>query len=155
VRDPRFETLSAGQYSEERFKKRYAFLYDDKLPAEREELRGALRKAKGAAARAELQARLTRVEQQLRSEEARRKQQAFKQQLKSAEHGAVREGKRPFYLKKSEQRRLELLARYEELQASGKLEQYMAKRRKRNAAKDHRYLPGGRRPGGGDDGDEQ
>jgi ribosomal RNA-processing protein 36 len=73
----------------------------------------------------------------------------------SAEHGAVREGKRPFYLKKSEQRRLELLARYEELQASGKLEQYMAKRRKRNAAKDHRYLPGGRRPGGGDDGDEQ
>lgn len=29
-------------------------------------------------------------------------------------------GKRPFYLKKSEQRRLELLAKYEELQVGGR-----------------------------------
>ncbi len=32
------------------------------------------------------------------------------------ERAAVEGGKRPFYLKKSEQRRLELLAKYEELQ---------------------------------------
>ena len=32
------------------------------------------------------------------------------------ERTAVEGGKRPFYLKKSEQRRLELLAKYEELQ---------------------------------------
>lgn len=54
-------------------------------------------------------------------------------------------GKRPFYLKKSEQRRLELLAKYEELQASGKLDKFLEKRRKKNAAKDHRYLPSTRR----------
>lgn len=34
------------------------------------------------------------------------------------ERAAVEGGKRPFYLKKSEQRRLELLAKYEELQVS-------------------------------------
>jgi ribosomal RNA-processing protein 36 len=54
-------------------------------------------------------------------------------------------GKRPFYLKKSEKKRLELVAKYEALKASGGLEKYMAKRRKKNAAKDHRYLPVGRR----------
>ena len=49
-------------------------------------------------------------------------------------------------------RLLELLAKYEELKGTGKLDQYLAKRRKRNAAKDHRYLPGERRGGRGDDG---
>lgn len=148
-RDPRFETLSGGQYNEERFKKQYAFLYDEKLPAEREELRGALGKTKGAAKREELQARLARVEQQIRSEEARRKREGFQLEVKSKERTAVREGKRPFYLKKSEQRRLELLAKYEELKSSGKLDQYLQKRRKKNAAKDHRYLPSERRGGAG------
>lgn len=203
-----------------------------------------------------LQARLTRVEQQLRSEEARRKRETFKQQVKvrllsgvsgcrvggpqvgmnwapradlpvhtlsvaarqAKERTAVEGGKRPFYLKKSEQRRLELLAKYEELQvgkgvqggawwrsgvwwwvsgslggwwacvdahplvgsthawrspcrpppklllvlfpphptpsssqASGKLDKFLEKRRKKNAAKDHRYLPSTRRQAGGED----
>ena len=57
----------------------------------------------------------------------------------------MRAGKRPFYPKRSEQRKQELLARYQELKTSGKLEAYMAKRRRRNAAKDHRYVPSGRR----------
>lgn len=151
VRDPRFESLSAGQYDESKFKKRYSFLYDEKMPEEREELRAALKKTKGQAARTELQARLTRVEQQLRSEEARRKRETFKQQVKAKERTAVEGGKRPFYLKKSEQRRLELLAKYEELQASGKLDKFLEKRRKKNAAKDHRYLPSTRRQAGGED----
>lgn len=34
---------------------RYAFLYDDKMPEEREELRAALKKVKGQAAREKLQ----------------------------------------------------------------------------------------------------
>ncbi len=73
------------------------------------------------------------------------------------EKAAVGGGKAPFYLKKSEKRRLELLAKYESLKESGGLEKYMAKRRKKNASKDHRYLPVGRRGqqqqggGGGDD----
>ncbi|KAL4432830.1 hypothetical protein ABPG77_008156 [Micractinium sp. CCAP 211/92] len=151
VRDPRFESLSAGQYSEEQFKRRYAFLYDEKLPQERAELKAALKKAKGAGPRAELQAQLTRVEQQLRSEEARRRREGFKHQVKAKERAAVKEGKKPFFLKKSEQRRLELLAKYEELKATGKLDKFMAKRRKKNAAKSHKHLPGGRRDAGGNE----
>ena len=59
-------------------------------------------------------------------------------------------GKRPYYLKKGEVRRQELVAQYQELKASGGLVKFMEKRRKKNAAKDHRYLPSARRDGGGE-----
>lgn len=36
-------------------------------------------------------------------------------------------------------------------QASGKLDKFLEKRRKKNAAKDHRYLPSSRRQAGGED----
>ena len=35
--------------------------------------------------------------------------------------------------------------RYEELKVSGRLEKAMTKRRKKNALKDHRYIPSGRK----------
>ena len=40
---------------------------------------------------------------------------------------------------------LELQTRYEELQEKGGLSKYMAKKRKQNASKDHRWLPTGRK----------
>lgn len=36
-------------------------------------------------------------------------------------------------------------------QASGKLDKFLEKRRKKNAAKDHRYLPSSRRQAGGEE----
>ena len=57
---------------------------------------------------------------------------------------AVEAGHKPFYLKKSEKRKRELVAKYEELKASGQLDKFMMKRRKKNSAKDHRYVPGRR-----------
>lgn len=63
------------------------------------------------------------------------------------ERAAVKAGKKPFFLKKSAKRRAELVAKYEDLKKAGRLEKYLAKRRRKNAAKDHRYIP---RPGGRD-----
>ena len=40
-RDPRFDDLS-GNLSAERFRKQYAFLYDEQLPAERDQLKATL-----------------------------------------------------------------------------------------------------------------
>lgn len=65
--------------------------------------------------------------------------------VQSAEKQAVAEGKKPYYLKKSEQRRLELVSKFDELKKSGRLDKFMEKRRKKNAAKDHRYVPSQRR----------
>lgn len=64
------------------------------------------------------------------------------------EKAAVKAGKGLYHLKKSEARRLELVARYEELKASGRLDKYMEKRRKKNASKEHKHLVA-RRPEAG------
>ena len=42
-------------------------------------------------------------------------------------------------------RKQELIEKYKQLKASGKLEKFLEKRRKKNAAKDHRYIPSSRR----------
>ena len=138
VRDPRFDSLS-GSYTEAAFKKRYSFLYDEALPAERKELKQTLSKAKSSKKQEELKAELGRITQQLKTEEARRKRESRIQKVKSM-HKEATKGKK-YYLKKSELKKRELILKYQELKESGQLEKYMEKRRKRNAAKEHRYLP--------------
>ena len=65
--------------------------------------------------------------------------------LQKKEKEAVKEGKKVYFPKRSEKKRQELVRKYEELKASGRLERAMAKRRKKNAAKDHRYMPSARK----------
>ena len=62
--------------------------------------------------------------------------------MKKAELAAVKEGKKkPFFLKKSERKKLSLAEKFKELKQNGKLEKYMEKKRKRNAAKLKKALP--------------
>jgi ribosomal RNA-processing protein 36 len=61
------------------------------------------------------------------------------------EREAVRGGKRVFHKKRAARRADELRVRFEELKASGRLDKALAKRRRKNAAKDHRYVPSARR----------
>jgi len=61
------------------------------------------------------------------------------------EREAVRGGKRVFHKKRAVRRADELRVRFEELKASGRLDKALAKRRRKNAAKDHRYVPSARR----------
>jgi len=65
--------------------------------------------------------------------------------LQKKEKVAVKEGKKVYYPKRTEKKRQELVRRYEELKATGRLEKAMTKRRKKNALKDHRYMPGSRK----------
>ncbi|OEL19791.1 hypothetical protein BAE44_0019192 [Dichanthelium oligosanthes] len=57
------------------------------------------------------------------------------------EREAAKAGKRPYYLKKSELRERKLMNKYKELKEAGKLDAFMERRRKKNASKDHRYMP--------------
>uniref|UniRef100_A0A8D2NI80 rRNA biogenesis protein RRP36 n=1 Tax=Zonotrichia albicollis TaxID=44394 RepID=A0A8D2NI80_ZONAL len=61
--------------------------------------------------------------------------------LKRQQRELAKQGKKPFFLKKSEKRKLELAEKYAELKRSGKLESFLNKKRKRNAIKDKRHLP--------------
>lgn len=141
VRDPRFDSLG-GDYSEKAFKKRYSFIFDEKLPEERRELKESLSKIKSERKRERLQRKLQKITQQIKTEENRRKQEARHDKVMQRHKEATKGQAKKFHLKKSDIKKQELMLKYEELQASGGLERYMEKRRKRNAAKDHRYMPG-------------
>lgn len=67
--------------------------------------------------------------------------------VQAKEREAVKAGKKPFYMKKSELKKAELLEKYRALADAGpgRLEAALAKRRKKNASKDHRYVPSSRR----------
>lgn len=44
-------------------------------------------------------------------------------------------------LQRKDKKKLELQTKFQDLQESGKLSKFMAKKRKKNASKDHRWLP--------------
>lgn len=155
-RDPRFDPLIAERAQkgapravqpETKALKRYAFLFDEKMPEERRELAAALKKTKSEGKKAAIKAEMAALAAAAKAEAARRKREEAEAAAAAGRRAAADAGKAPFYLKKSERKRQELVAKYEELKTGGGLERFMEKRRKRNAAKDHRYLPG-RRPGG-------
>ncbi|XP_068339416.1 uncharacterized protein [Pyrus communis] len=115
VRDPRFESL-CGELDVGRFRKKYRFLFEEELPAKKDD-------------------------KQLNSESAKCTEAAILTEHKKKERKAAKEGKQPFFLKKSEIRKKRLVEKYKQLKASGKLKPFIEKRRRKNAAKDHRYMP--------------
>uniref|UniRef100_A0A1J3H818 rRNA biogenesis protein RRP36 n=1 Tax=Noccaea caerulescens TaxID=107243 RepID=A0A1J3H818_NOCCA len=141
VRDPRFDSLS-GNVDTEGFRKRYSFFFEEKLPTEREELKKQLKKTKNPEEVDELKNRLSYVEKWMKYEPSTiNKGRAILTEHKKKEREAAKEGKKPYYLKKSEIRNQELIEKYNSLKASGKLESFLDKRRKKNATKDHRFMP--------------
>lgn len=143
-RDPRFEAWS-GTSDAAKFRKSYGFVFDHVIPAEKAELQVQLQKEKNASKKKGMQAKLTRLEQALKSEAQQRKVERREKERRDAEKEAVRQGKRPYYLKKSDVKKQEWAEKYQELQRAGKVQDYLAKKRKRRAAKDHKLLPNARR----------
>ncbi|XP_008103133.2 ribosomal RNA processing protein 36 homolog [Anolis carolinensis] len=138
-RDPRFDDLS-GEYKPEVFEKTYSFLNDIRKK-EKEIVQKQLKKSKNVDQKTKLQQLLKRMTQQ---EDAQRKQQKERERdlaFKKKQRELAQQGKKPFYLKKSDKQKLELAEKYKELKRSGKLENFLSKKRKRNATKDKRKLP--------------
>ncbi|OIW20654.1 hypothetical protein TanjilG_18594 [Lupinus angustifolius] len=140
VRDPRFESL-CGTLDTDGFRKRYNFLFENDLPAEKEALKKDLRKYKDPERIHEIEERLSWIDKQLKSGSAKHIDAKILANHKKKEREAAKQGKRPFYIKKSEIRKQRLVEKYNHLKSSGKLESFVEKRRRRNAAKDHRYMP--------------
>ncbi|XP_068042104.1 ribosomal RNA processing protein 36 homolog isoform X2 [Anomalospiza imberbis] len=138
-RDPRFDDLS-GEYKPEIFMKTYSFL-DSIKKQEKEMVQKQLKKCRNMEQKEKLQRLLNRMTQQ---EQAQKKQQKLRERelsLKRQQRELAKQGKKPFFLKKSEKQKLELAEKYAELKRSGKLESFLNKKRKRNAIKDKRHLP--------------
>ncbi|CAI9771764.1 unnamed protein product [Fraxinus pennsylvanica] len=140
ARDPRFELL-CGELDLERFKKRYDFIYKNELPAEKEALKKKMKEEKDPEVINELKNRIAQMDRESKSRGTKRTDKEIISEHKKKEREAAKKGKRPYYLKKSDIRKQKLIQKYEELKGAGKLESFLDKRRRKNAAKDHRYMP--------------
>jgi len=156
-RDPRMMATAAGNTETSD----YDFL-NDMMTQEIETLkrRIAARKmvgSKGRKARKKLnlnadttsleedQLELKRLKEQLLQRQRSAAQKSAKVAVKQKMEQEVAEGKRGvYYLKRGERRKLELEATFDELRKRGgdkAVDKALAKRRKKNASKDHRHMP--------------
>jgi ribosomal RNA-processing protein 36 len=141
-RDPRFDQMS-GKLNQDLYEKSYEFL--DKYKQDEEQmLKAQILKEKDPEEKERLQHTLTRmVSQRTANTEAKRKQ-AIKRERKRTEQELVKQGKKPFFLKKSDQKKLELIDKFKQL-GDKNVDKILEKRRKRNATKDHKKVPFKRR----------
>ncbi|CAM9259291.1 unnamed protein product [Pylaiella littoralis] len=147
-RDPRFEGGGgSSKLNYDIFRKAYGFLgtYQD---SEIEALKKSLKKEKDQERSARLQGLLTRLQQERAERSQGDRSRTAIRDARKKEREAVAGGKKAFFLKGSEKKKLSLEQRYEGLKEEGKLSKFMEKKRKKNAAKDHRWLPSKRQDRG-------
>ncbi|KAF2243418.1 DUF947-domain-containing protein [Trematosphaeria pertusa] len=142
-RDPRFDNVSGPRPDENILKKRYDFLNDYRA-SEMGELRDAIKKTKNEADKEKLKKKLMSMESQQKTREAKEKQLDILQEHKKKEKELVKQGKKPFYLKKSEQKQIALVDRFQNMKAKQR-DKVIERRRKKMTAKERRNMPAERR----------
>ncbi|XP_041352351.1 ribosomal RNA processing protein 36 homolog [Gigantopelta aegis] len=139
IRDPRFDDLS-GEFNEHLFKQSYGFI-DDIKAKEKQKLEKLLRKEKDSKKKENIKFLLNRMRQEEVAEKKKKERRSLEKQWKKKEMTMVHDGKTPFFLKKGDLKKMELAEKYKELQKSGKLDNYLSKKRKKNASKEKKKLP--------------
>lgn len=163
ARDPRFDPLVAArssfagaptgvsghgsgeQAAEDRARRAYAFL-DEYRDDEARQLKTAIKKTRNPADKEKLQRALKSMESRRRAREQKDRERAVVEAHRRREKELVREGKktRPFYLKKSEQRKQLLMDQFTGM-SERQREKAIEKKRKKVAAKEKKELPMERR----------
>jgi len=137
-RDPRFDK-SCGDYNDEFFNADYEFLRDLQKK-EADECKSKLKTVDDKSQQKEMKKFIQRVNDKEKARAAKERLME-KQKLDKAENRKrVAEGKQPFYMKQSTKKLVELAEKYDELKASGGLDKYLKKKRKRNAVRDRKSL---------------
>ncbi|MCJ1381024.1 rRNA biogenesis protein rrp36 [Xylographa soralifera] len=143
-RDPRFEALS-GTLDTTKLEKNYSFLNDYRT-SEISALKTNIRSTKDDAAKEALKRRLLSMESREKARAAREVQQEVLREHRRREKEAVEKGKKPFYLKKGEQKKLALVKKFEGM-GEKRVERVIERRRKKKAGKERKGMPDGRRGG--------
>lgn len=141
-RDPRF-TAIGGRHDEETLKKNYSFL-NDYADTEMGELRAAIKKTKSEDDKEVLKRKLLSMESKKKSREAKEREQEVMRQHRKKEKEAIDQGKNPFYLKRSEQKQLALVEKYNSMKGKDR-EKLLERRRKKVAGKEKKMMPQARR----------
>ena len=148
ARDPRFAPLGGSasgpsRTDELRAGKAYAFL-DDYRDEEMRQLRAATKQTKDAGQKEQLQRALLSMESRKKDRQRREREQAVIDEHRRREKELVKQGKTPFYLKKSEQKKRVLLDQFASMK-KGQVDRAIERRRKKTTAKERREMPMARR----------
>lgn len=144
-RDPRFDPLT-GPLNADAIKKKYAFL-NDYQNSELAELKAALKSNKKKLSEAErenLKKKILSIESRRKADEAREKEKEIKREHRRREKELVRQGKKPFFLKKSEVKKQVLVKKFEGMKGRER-ENVVERRRRKLAARERRNIPDTRR----------
>ncbi|KAL5121446.1 rRNA biogenesis protein rrp36 [Pleosporales sp. CAS-2024a] len=137
-RDPRFDSMGAAP-DEHTLGSRYAFLNDYRA-SEMAELRRSIKKSKNEGEKERLKKQLLSMESQQKARENKEKQQHVIREHRKKEKELVKQGKQPFFLKKSEQKKLALVDRFQKMKSKQR-DKVIERRRKKVAAKERRNMP--------------
>ncbi|XP_034487050.1 ribosomal RNA processing protein 36 homolog [Drosophila innubila] len=137
LRDPRFDERT-GNYNIDTFKNNYRFISQIR-DKEVNQLKKQIQNVDG-----EEKQKIKHSMQRLINKNAEDKKWHLKQKMLKKERKAIQkahdEGRQPHYVTKKERRARELVAQYEQLKNTGKLNKHLEKRRKKNAAKDRKRI---------------
>ncbi|KAF2633397.1 DUF947-domain-containing protein [Macroventuria anomochaeta] len=142
-RDPRFENIGGPRPDENTLSNRYAFLNDYKA-SEIAELKKAIKKSRNGDEKEQMRKQLESMESQMKTQQRKDEQQAVVREHKKKEKELIKEGKQPFYLKKSEQKKLALIDRFQNMKSKQR-DRTIERRRKKVTAKERRNMPAERR----------
>ena len=146
VRDPRFDafhsttsTLPPGTNTD----KAYSFLRDYQK-SEIAELKTAMRATKVDEDKVILRRKIVSMENRIKSQEAKEREQAVVSAHRKEERGRVEQGKQPYYLKTKEVKERALVERFKGMKGKER-EKIVEKRRKKEGQKERKRMPEGRR----------
>ena len=142
--DPRFDR-AFGSFHEDQFKEAYSFVKDIQKN-ERKTLEVSMRTEKDPRKAAAIKRALDRQNSIARSKEQEDFKHRVLQKWKQTERDLISQGKKPFHLKKSDEKQLMLIAKFKDLKEKSNgqainIDKLVEKRRKHKAAKQHTKLP--------------
>ncbi|KAI9188805.1 hypothetical protein H9P43_000227 [Blastocladiella emersonii ATCC 22665] len=137
-RDPRFDNLS-GVFNQGLFDASYGFLKDYQQ-RELQELKEQLAKSRDPDQTRELTGAIQTMQNRMRAKHEADTKQKIKREWRKSELAKVKEGKTPFFLKRSEQKKLLLISKLKG-KSDDQLDKIAEKKRKRDAGKDWKWMP--------------
>ncbi|KAL7949150.1 hypothetical protein V8C42DRAFT_313459 [Trichoderma barbatum] len=137
ARDPRFEALS-GTLDETKIARNYAFL-DEYREKEMADLRAQIKKTKDVTVKEDLKRQLLSMESKKKARQKKDDEAKLLQEHRKKEKELVAQGKQPFYLRKSEQKKQLLMDRYASMSKS-QVDKAIERKRKKVVGKEKKEL---------------
>nr|CAG4642067.1 EOG090X0E8U [Eurycercus lamellatus] len=137
--DPRFDNL-CGEFQERKFYRNYDFV--NKMKEEEVgKLKEELKEETNPRRAEKIKYLIQRMENQIRSEKKRKEEEEKQLEERQATIDSLKQGIAPRFASKSERKEKEMKNKFEDLKKDGRLDQYMAKKRKHNAQRDRKSMP--------------